>query len=92
MSKDGTVSSNQKSVPGMPVVITSERDILGTLNRLYRLDYIKHNAIHSVILMLPGDINIDSAVTIAKRYCRVKAWTFSWLERAITELKEETDV
>ena len=70
--------------PGLPVIKGAE-----LLDQLWTLTYIKRNAFGSTILLLPSDIEPQAAVGIAKQECKRRNVAFSWLEKTITDLREE---
>lgn len=81
--------------PGLPAIIPIEGN-LGTEFRgvdgegratLWTLSYIRSNSVKTQILKFSEPIDIGSAVESAKRYCKSRNVSFSWLEPTIVELE-----
>ncbi len=96
MSKTGIQTSEIHRGPGLPAALLAERQdsplLSNFLTLLYRLDYIKFNTMRFTFLKLPEGTEIHEAVEIAKRYCKKRSWSFSYLELAIVDLTNEEEI
>jgi hypothetical protein len=88
-SQTPPVRSMEHKAPGLPPALKTE-GIPGILSRLWTLSYIRNNNIKTTVLLMPLDVNVDKAVELAKGYCKTRSVNFSWLEKTIVDLTEDS--
>lgn len=74
-------------MPGSPVEVPSVQSLPGLLNNLYTLSYIRNNTIKTTLLLFSQNVNIGEAVEAAREYCKKQRVSFSWLEKAIVDMR-----
>ena len=82
------ISRMGKPTPGIPLEKFKE-EAPHLVERLYRLDYIKQNAMRSKLLLLPSGLNTQEVVDLVKEHCKDMYANFSWIEPAITKIGEK---